>query len=103
MTADRTSPNRRWRDARPSIVRAQASGGVMLSHEFVRNAYLAGTLIALACGIVGWFTVLRGQVFAGDALSHVAFVGAIAAAVVGVDERVGLFALTLGLAAVMAG
>jgi zinc/manganese transport system permease protein len=75
----------------------------MLSHEFIRNAYLAGTFVALACGLVGWFTVLRGQVFAGDALSHVAFVGAIAAAVVGVDERVGLFVLTLGLAAVMAG
>jgi zinc/manganese transport system permease protein len=78
-------------------------GRLMLAHEFVRNAYLAGTFVALACGVVGWFTVLRGQVFAGDALSHVAFVGAIAAAVVGVDERVGLFALTLGLAAVMAG
>lgn len=75
----------------------------MLGHEFIRNAYLAGTFVALACGVVGWFTVLRGQVFAGDALSHVAFVGAIAAAVVGVDERVGLFVLTLGLAAVMAG
>jgi zinc/manganese transport system permease protein len=75
----------------------------MLGHEFIRNAYLAGTFVALACGIVGWFTVLRGQVFAGDALSHVAFVGAIAAAVIGVDERVGLFALTLGLAAAMAG
>jgi zinc/manganese transport system permease protein len=75
----------------------------MLGHEFVRNAYLAGTGVAVACGLVGWFTVLRGQVFAGDALSHVAFVGAIAAGVVGVDERVGLFALTLSLAAVMAG
>jgi zinc/manganese transport system permease protein len=75
----------------------------MLGHEFIRNAYLAGTGVALACGVVGWFTVLRGQVFAGDALGHVAFVGAIAAAVIGVDERVGLFALTLGLAAVMAG
>jgi zinc/manganese transport system permease protein len=75
----------------------------MLAHEFIRNAYLAGTFVALACGVVGWFTVLRGQVFAGDALSHVAFVGAIAAAVVGVDERVGLFALALALAVVMAG
>jgi zinc/manganese transport system permease protein len=75
----------------------------MFAHEFIRNAYLAGTGVALACGLVGWFVVIRGQVFAGDALSHVAFVGAIAAAVVGVDERVGLFALTLGLAAVMAG
>lgn len=75
----------------------------MFAHEFVRNALLAGTGLALACGVVGWFTVLRGQVFAGDALSHVAFVGAIAAAVAGVDERVGLFALTLALAAAMAG
>jgi zinc/manganese transport system permease protein len=75
----------------------------MFAHEFIRNAYIAGTFIALACGVVGWFVVLRGQVFAGDALSHVAFVGAIAAAVVGVDERVGLFALTLVLAAAMAG
>ena len=55
----------------------------MFAHEFVRNAYLAGTFIALACGTIGWFVVLRGQVFAGDALSHVAFVGAIGAAVLG--------------------
>ncbi|MGA9859237.1 MAG: metal ABC transporter permease [Solirubrobacteraceae bacterium] len=70
----------------------------MFAHEFVRSAWLAGTFIALACGTIGWFVVLRAQVFAGDALSHVAFVGAIAAAVAGVDERVGLFALTLALA-----
>ncbi len=73
----------------------------MFAHEFVRNAYLAGTFVALACGTIGWFVVLRGQVFAGDALSHVAFVGAIGAAVLGVDERVGLFVLTLALAAAM--
>jgi len=42
----------------------------MLSQEFMRNALLAGTFIALACGVSGWFVVLRGQVFAGDALSH---------------------------------
>jgi zinc/manganese transport system permease protein len=74
----------------------------MFAHDFVRNAYLAGTFIALACGFVGWFVVLRGQVFAGDALSHVAFVGAVAAAVLGLDERVGLFALTLALALALA-
>jgi zinc/manganese transport system permease protein len=74
----------------------------MFAHDFVRNAYLAGTFIALACGVVGWFVVLRGQLFAGDALTHVAFVGAIAAAVVGLDERVGLFVLTLAVAAAMA-
>ncbi len=59
------------------------------------NALLAGTFVALACGVSGWFVVLRGQVFAGDALSHVAFPGALAAAAAGVDERVGLFAATV--------
>ncbi len=74
----------------------------MFAHDFVREAWIAGTPIALACGLVGWFLVLRAQVFAGDALSHVAFVGAIAAAVARVDERVGLFALTLLVALGMA-
>jgi zinc/manganese transport system permease protein len=74
----------------------------MFALEFVRNAYLAGTFIALGCGVVGWFVVLRGQVFAGDALSHVAFVGAIAAVVIGVDIRIGLFAATLAVAIGMA-
>jgi zinc/manganese transport system permease protein len=75
----------------------------MLTQAFMRHAFLAGTFIALACGVVGWFVVLRAQVFAGDALSHVAFVGAIAAAAAGVDVRVGLFALTLAVAVGMAG
>jgi zinc/manganese transport system permease protein len=74
----------------------------MFAHYFVRESYLAGTPIALACGLIGWFVVLRAQVFAGDALSHVAFVGAIAAAAAGVDERVGLFAFTLAVALGMA-
>jgi zinc/manganese transport system permease protein len=74
----------------------------MLAHEFVRNALLAGSFIALACGLVGYFVVLRAQVFAGDALSHVAFTGALAAAAAGIDTRVGLFGATIGIAAVLA-
>jgi zinc/manganese transport system permease protein len=71
----------------------------MLGHEFMRNALLAGTFVALACGVSGWFVVLRGQVFAGDALSHVAFPGALAAAAAGIDERVGLFVATVAAGA----
>jgi zinc/manganese transport system permease protein len=71
----------------------------MLSHEFMRNALLAGGFVALACGVCGWFVVLRGQVFAGDALSHVAFPGALAAAAAGIDQRAGLFIATVALAA----
>ena len=67
----------------------------MFAHEFMRNAFLAGTFVALVCGLIGYFVVLRSQVFAGDALSHVAFTGALAAAAAGIDVRVGLFAATL--------
>jgi len=67
----------------------------MLGHEFMRHAFLAGTFIALACGLVGYFLVLRVQVFAGDALSHVAFTGALAAAAASIDPRVGLFSATV--------
>ena len=71
----------------------------MLSQEYIRNALLAGTFVALACGVSGWFVVLRGQVFAGDALSHVAFPGALAAAAAGIDERIGLFVATVAVGA----
>jgi zinc/manganese transport system permease protein len=67
----------------------------MFSSEFMRNALLAGTFIALACGVGGWFVVLRSQLFAADALSHVAFPGALAAAAIGIDQRIGLFAATV--------
>jgi zinc/manganese transport system permease protein len=73
----------------------------MLAHEFMRNAFLAGTFVAAACGLVGYFVVLRSQVFAGDALSHVAFTGALAAAAAGIDIRLGLFAATVAVAAAM--
>jgi zinc/manganese transport system permease protein len=67
----------------------------MLAHEFIRNALLAGSLIALASGAIGYFVVLRGQVFAGDTLSHVAFTGALATAAAGLDLRIGLFLATV--------
>jgi zinc/manganese transport system permease protein len=70
----------------------------MFAHEFLLNALLAGTFVALACGAVGYFVVLRAQVFAGDALSHVAFTGALAATAAGIDARIGLFAATIAVA-----
>jgi zinc/manganese transport system permease protein len=64
---------------------------------FLLHALLAGTAIAAAAGLVGYFVVLRAQVFTGDALSHVAFTGALAALALGIDERFGLFAATVGV------
>jgi zinc/manganese transport system permease protein len=67
----------------------------MFAHEFMRNALIAGSFVGVACGLVGYFVVLRAQVFAGDALSHVAFTGALAGAVFGLNILAGLFAATI--------
>jgi zinc/manganese transport system permease protein len=72
--------------------------GSIFSHPFMRYAFLTGTAVAVACGLVGYFVVIRGQVFTGDALSHVAFTGALAALAMGIDLRVGLFVATVGVA-----
>jgi len=71
--------------------------GHMLAHPFMRNAFMAGTAIAVAAGLIGYFVVLRGQVFTGDALSHVAFTGALGALAIGLDARVGLFVATVAV------
>jgi zinc/manganese transport system permease protein len=72
-----------------------------LGHPFFANAILAGTAIAAACGLAGYFLVLRAQVFTGDALSHVAFTGALAALAFGIDLRIGLFTATIAIALLM--
>jgi zinc/manganese transport system permease protein len=75
----------------------------MFEHPFFRYAFIAGTAIALASGLVGYFVVLRGQVFSGDALSHVAVTGALAALAIGAGVLVGLYVacivVALGMAA----
>ena len=75
----------------------------MLSLPFFQRAFLAGTFVALAAGLVGYFVVLRRQVFTGDALSHVAFTGALAALALGIDLRVGLFTACVVFGVAMAG
>jgi zinc/manganese transport system permease protein len=67
----------------------------VFAQPFMQYAFLAGTAVALTAGLVGYFLVLRAQVFTADALSHVAFTGALAALAAGLDARVGLFAVTI--------
>src|SRR5579872_4829613 len=57
---------------------------LMLEYDFMRHAFAAATIVALVAGTVGYFLVLRGQTFAGHALSHVGFTGATGAVLIGV-------------------
>ena len=67
----------------------------MLDYDFMQNAFAAATIVAIVSGAVGYFLVLRGQTFAGHALSHVGFTGATAAVLVGVSPLWGLVVVTV--------
>jgi zinc/manganese transport system permease protein len=74
----------------------------MWRYEFMRTAFLAGTAVAALAGLVGYFVVLRRLTFATDTLAHLAFAGALAAAVLGLPALVGVFGLTIVIALTMA-
>jgi zinc/manganese transport system permease protein len=67
----------------------------MFEYEFMVNAFAAATIVAVAAGLVGYFLVLRGQTFAGHALSHVGFAGATGAVLIGVSPLAGLVLATV--------
>ncbi len=67
----------------------------MLAYEFMRNAFEAGTVIAIVAAIIGYFVVLRRSAFATHALGHTGFSGAAAAVLVGVSPEYGLLLFTM--------
>ncbi len=67
----------------------------MLDYDFMVTAFLAAGIVGAIAGVVGFFLVLRGQTFAGHALSHVGFAGATGAVVFGLPPLAGLIGLTL--------
>ncbi|HEV3239758.1 MAG TPA: metal ABC transporter permease [Casimicrobiaceae bacterium] len=73
----------------------------MFDYEFMRTAFVAGGLVAVVAGAVGYFLVLRNLTFAGHALSHVGFAGATGAVLIGVSALWGLLAFTVAAAVVM--
>lgn len=75
--------------------------GHMFALPFLRYAFLAGSAIAAAAGLVGYCVVLRQQVFTGDALSHVAVTGALGALAAGIDLRIGLYGACIIVALMM--
>ncbi len=70
----------------------------LFAYHFMQNAFLAGTLVALVAGVVGYFMVLRGQSFAGHTLAQVGFPGALGAALLGFSPVLGLIAFGFGAA-----
>ena len=67
----------------------------MFDYDFMRTAFMAAGIVAVLAGLVGFFLVLRGQTFAGHALSHVGFTGATGAVLFGLSPLAGLVGFTV--------
>src|SRR5204863_7299085 len=95
----RRSTSCAWMDVSSSSrVTAQSKStriATMFEYEFMRNAFVAGGIVAIVGGAVGVFLVLRSLTFAGHALSHVGLAGATGAVLVGLNPHGGLLPLTL--------
>ena len=67
---------------------------LLLGYPFLQRAFLAALLVALLCGVLGVYVVLRGLAMLGDGLAHISFAGVALGLVAGVYP--------LGLALVVA-
>jgi zinc/manganese transport system permease protein len=69
--------------------------------EPVRVALAVGTVVAIVAGVVGVFTVMRGQSFAGEALGDLGATGGSGAFLLGVGPLWGFLAMGIAAAGVM--
>jgi zinc/manganese transport system permease protein len=72
----------------------------VLQTSFMHNAFMGGSLVAIASGMIGYFVVIRRDSFAAHALAHIGFPGATGAVLVGAPVTLGLavFCIAGGLA-----
>ncbi|HEX4092434.1 MAG TPA: metal ABC transporter permease [Trebonia sp.] len=69
----------------------------------VRTALLVGAIVAVTSGVIGVFTVIRGQSFAGHSLADVSITGGAGAFLVGLNQFWGFLAAGIAAAALMEG
>jgi zinc/manganese transport system permease protein len=73
----------------------------LLSSAPVRTALLVGAIVAVTSGVIGVFTVIRGQSFAGHSLADVATTGGAGAFLAGLDQFWGFLAAGAAAALLM--
>ena len=67
----------------------------LTSYAFMRHALVAGTIVAVVAGAVGYFVVLRQSAFAAHSLSEIGFAGASGGVAFGFNAVIGLLVMSL--------
>jgi len=71
--------------------------------DFLVRALLGGIGVALAAGPLGCFVIWRRMAYFGDSLAHAALLGVAAGALLGIDFRLGMLAVGVAIALMLAG
>jgi zinc/manganese transport system permease protein len=67
----------------------------LFHYPFMLHAFVAGTIVAVVAGVVGYFVVLRQSAFAAHALSEIGFAGASGGVAFGFSAVLGLLSMSL--------
>lgn len=67
----------------------------MLGYGFMRNAFLAGILVSIVCGVIGTLVVLNKIVFLSGGIAHAAYGGVGLAFYLGIDPVIGAVSFSL--------
>lgn len=67
----------------------------MFDYLFMRHAFIAGTIIALICGAISFFVIIRRLSFASHALGHISLTGAAGAVLLNLSALTGQLTINL--------
>lgn len=73
----------------------------MFGYGFMRNAFLAGILISIVCGVIGTLVVLNKIVFLSGGIAHAAYGGVGLAFYLGLDPVIGAVSFSLASSLIM--
>ena len=87
---------------RDPAARSRGSGARVFT-GLMLNTWIAGSVVAVIAGVMGFFAVLRGSTFAAHAIPNGAFAGAAGATLLGFDPLAGLAVFSVAGALGIAG
>ncbi len=73
----------------------------MFDYQFMQYAFIAGTIIAIVCGLISFFVIIRRLSFAAHALGHISLTGAAGAVLLQLSAMTGQLVINIVAGLVM--
>ncbi|MCL2172563.1 MAG: metal ABC transporter permease, partial [Candidatus Bathyarchaeota archaeon] len=67
----------------------------LFSYNFFQNALIGGIIVAIVCGLMGLFLILKKEAMIGDGLSHTAFGGIAIGLLMGINPIITALATSI--------